>query len=65
MQSWHAHGSETGQGGGTQDLRDEANWCGVGDIRIETESVGSLTSTLTAFQRLMLGLVGGEAPEGF
>lgn len=39
--------------------------CVGGDIRIETESVGSVTSTLNAFQMLMLGLVGGEAPEGF
>lgn len=26
-QSWHAHGSETREGGGTQDLRYEVNWC--------------------------------------
>lgn len=46
----------------TSEMRSTGVW---GDIRIKTESVGSVTSTLNAFQMLMLGLVGGEAPEGF
>lgn len=37
---------------------------GGGNIRIEMESIGSVTSILSAFQMLMLGLVGGEGPEG-
>lgn len=37
---------------------------GGGNIRSEMENVGSVTSTLSACQVLMLDLVGGEAPEG-